>query len=131
MRTPRSPPSRGSRPARARRHQTHHVERADEVDLDDLGEGIEGGRSLAPDDFRGGADAGAVDEDAGDAVLRRGGAIAASALAPSATSQGRARPPISRAVASAASAFRSSRATLAPAAASARAVAAPGPRRHR
>ncbi len=82
---------------------------------------------MASDDFRGGADAGAVDEDAGDAVLRRGAGDRRLRARPIGDIAARARPPISRAVASAASAFRSSSATLAPAAASARAVAAPKP----
>ncbi len=37
-----------------------------------LEKGVEGSRSVAPDDLRGGADARAIDEDAGDTVLGRG-----------------------------------------------------------
>ena len=83
--------------------------------------------TVAADDPLGGANAGAIDQDARGPMRGRGFFTAASPLALSATSQAMAMPLMLSATSAARLSLTSMMATFAPAAARARAVAAPSP----
>src|SRR5690606_29906904 len=63
----------GRLPGHPRRGEADHVEGADQVDRDHAGEGVEREGAVAADGAPRRADAGTIDEDAGDAVTRLGG----------------------------------------------------------